>query len=389
MTEKIDIHKVKDRYANALERFRHTTDIVPRNKELMLQFLHDCEIGKTIKNAQKKRIGPARCLKYLITLKKLSEWIGKPFDEVDNNDMEKFIIDLENNKYLTNQDKPYGEETKADFKKVIKKFYKWLQGNNDHYPELVSWIETIVKLQEIPALSREEIQRMVDQNANVRNKALIKVLFDSGARAEEFLNVRLKHLTKKDDYFMVRIEHSKTKPRTISLPMCTQELDDWLKQHPEAENPEAQLFPLAYPGFRKLLDRIGKRVLSKKVNPHLLRHSSATYYCTRLNPYQLCYRYGWSMASRQPARYIDREGISEQETAKIMKTTTIADLKKTNEEMKEDLVRIRDTLSKSEARNRFVDQLMEAMIKKAENKSEIAKVVTRNRLKGNVDFSNA
>ena len=36
--------------------------IVPRNKELIQRFLRDCELGKTIKRAQKKRIGVGRRL---------------------------------------------------------------------------------------------------------------------------------------------------------------------------------------------------------------------------------------------------------------------------------------------------------------------------------------
>ena len=52
-------------------------------------------------------------------------------------------------------------ETKVDFKKALKKLYKWLLGENRRYPELVEWIGTFSEMKEIPALSREEVQRLV------------------------------------------------------------------------------------------------------------------------------------------------------------------------------------------------------------------------------------
>jgi len=225
MAEKIDIHRYEQRYRAALKRFRRCRNVIPQNRDLIVRFLDDCELGKTIKNAQKKRIGAARRLKYLNTLKRLSAWLNKPFERVAQQDMEKLIRRLDRNEYKGRAGKVFSEETKADYKKAVKKFYKWLQGDNEKYPELVNWIETFVKVKEIPALSRDQVEKMMERCSKPRDKALIAVLFDSGARAQEFLNIRLLHLTKKDDYYVVRIEHSKTKPRTISLPLCTKELE--------------------------------------------------------------------------------------------------------------------------------------------------------------------
>ena len=46
------------------------------------------------------------------------------------------------------------------------------------------------------------------------------------------------------------------------------------------------------------------------------------------------------MASSQPARYIDREGIHEQETAKIIKTDEISSIHEENQTLKEDVTRL-------------------------------------------------
>ena len=65
-----------------------------------------------------------------------------------------------------------------------------------------------------------------------------------------------------------------------------------------------------------MMHRVRKKVLkNKSVTPQVLRHSSATYYTKYLNHFQLCYRYGWSMTSKMPERYIDRAGVDEMAVA--------------------------------------------------------------------------
>jgi len=103
--------------------------------------------------------------------------------------MEDFIIGLEKDRFLRKDGRKSSEETKVDLKKAIKKFYKWLLGENEHYPEIVDWIDTSTEVKEVPALTREEIERLVNQTGSMRNKAIIMVLFDSGARIEELLNI--------------------------------------------------------------------------------------------------------------------------------------------------------------------------------------------------------
>ncbi len=69
--------------------------------------------------------------------------------------------------------------------------------------------------------------------------------------------------------------------------------------------------------MRLAVSRAGKRALGKRVYPHLLRHTSATYWCNRLSHFRLCKRFGWTMTSQMPQRYIDREGVDELEMASL------------------------------------------------------------------------
>ena len=325
-------------------------NLIPQNREIILRFIRDCRLGKTLKRRQKKSIGVARCLKYIQILKKLSRWLNKPFDEVTQKDMERLIENLENDQYpyalpgrhgRPIKTKRLASSTKLDYKKTLRKFYKWLLGGGVNYPELVDWIDTYDPPKEVPALRRPEIERMADA-VGLRDRTIIMCLFDSGARVEEFLNIRHGDITRAGDTYKVRIVHSKTKPRTIHLPIATKYLTALLDSS-DAKDEEAFVFPLTYEALRRMLHRVGKRVLSKRVTPHILRHTSATYYANLLNHQQLCYRYGWTMASDMPNRYIDREGILEEETTRVVKANDLAGLEKQNQSLHEEVALIKQS----------------------------------------------
>jgi len=352
---KIDIHRTKEKYVVALESLKKDTSISDHNRELILSFLRDAEMGKTIKQGQKRKLGINRRLKYIATLKIFARWAKKDLDKVTSDDMEKIIFDLENDQIKAKKGKAYSEETKADIKRLLKKFYKWLLGNNETYPDCVSWFDTSVKEKEIPSLTREEVEKLIEGSARFANKVIIMVLFDSGARIEEFLNLRLKHVTKREDYYLLRIEYSKTKPRTISVPLCTPLLGDWLKKF-DTNNPDAPLFPFSYDSVRMILKRAGRRVLKKAVYPHLLRHSSATYYANiEKNYFRFCKRYGWTFGSSMAQRYIDRAGVDEEITAKAVQGDEISKVRIENIRLKEDMNRLQAQLGQLDKINLVLD----------------------------------
>lgn len=206
---------------------------------------------------------------------------------------------------------------------------------------------------------------MVERTGSIRDKALIIILFDSGARIEEFLNIRLDDVkVKKEniaelqayntelnekDYYKIRIRYSKTKPRTISIPLCTKYLNDWIKEHPAKNNPNAFLLDLSYPNVKKILTRKGGKILNKRLTPHILRHSSMTYYANIIkNRFQFCYRYGLAMSSNVVDRYIDRSGILEEETADAVKVDEITRFKRDYDKFKEGLSNLNEKHEKTQ-----------------------------------------
>lgn len=343
--------KTPPKYETLMKRLDENKDeFVPANRDTIRKFIQEARLGKTIRGREKKKIGMKRLLKYVQDLKKLDHYFQKRFEDIIENDMERFILDLEDGKIKTPKGKPYAQETQVSIKKIIKKFYKWLLGNNRQYPERVIWFDTSHELPEYNCINKKQLDKILTLMTStksewlVRNRALIMVLFDGGMRAEELLNIRLKNIKYDGETYKVRIEHSKTKKRTLSLPMCKKHLDTWLDIHPAKHEEQAQLFPITYDAMRHLIGRLGKHI-GMKLTPHDLRHSSCTYWCQHITHAQMCYRYGWSMNSKMPQRYIDREGLNEDKLVEIARNNREENLKQENQKLSKRLAALEDHMN--------------------------------------------
>ncbi len=361
MDDRIDIHRIDERYESALKRFEIDESIIYKNKELINRFIIDCKMGRTVKGKAKKKIGKKRLLKCLYVLKNLSKWISKPFDEVNQEEIEKLVSNIEEDVYKIKNGNNYSEETKLDYKKILKKFYKWM-GRVD----LVEFMDMSIKPNEVPAITREEMEKLVNATPDPNIKAAIVVLFDGGARAEEFLNLRMKDLTKKrydndNDCYWINIRHSKTFARNIPLPLSTKYLNEWLAEHPYKNNPEALLFIITYNSLRKKVSRLAESVLKKHVWLHMLRHSSATYWAPKMNRYQLCAKYGWAFSSDMPDRYIERKGIIFEQIAEKGDVDQTTKLQKENRILSEKMESLEREYSKVRKVLEFIMPLIENM----------------------------
>ncbi len=332
--EYIDVQGSQKNYERTLARFKIDSKISDHNRTLVLKFIRDAAVSKTILGKSKKRIGPSRLRSYMNHLRHLIYHVEKDIDKLTQENMEDFIEAMEQNQIRCRDDKQkaFSAAYKVDIKISIRRFYTWLLGDNRRIPEIVEWFDMSFDEKETTALTPAEVQRLIDHCLRIKQKALVQVLFDGGPRIGELLNVRLRHVRmyrvghaqEQREFFLIRLPFSKTLTRTVALPLkeSTKWLRIWLEQHPahptirddgtlHAENMEALLFPMRVERVRTILRTVGRQAIRKRVYPHLLRHSSVTYWANHLTFAQLCKKYGWTMISRMPRKYIDRSGIDE------------------------------------------------------------------------------
>lgn len=364
METKIDVHGIEEKYERTIRKFEADETIDPKVRSLIMQFISDCRMGKTLKGRAKKKIGKKRILKYLYALKKLHLWLGKPFQDATQKDLEKLVFDLEENLFKRKDGKNFAEETKLDFKKSLKKLYKWLGKQ-----EMVEFMDMSLKQTEVPAISRKEAEQLINSTSSFMFKALIMVIFDGGARAEELLNLRVKDYIKKtmpngQETPWINIRYSKTFERMIPIPLSGRLLDIWMDEHPEPENSEAPLFPIKYPVLRNRLIKLAREVLKKRVTLHMLRHSSATFWATKLSRYQMCAKYGWSFSSDMPDRYIKRKGIIFDEVAEKGDSDQLMKVEKEKQELNHKIQNLEYEYKKV---RRALEFLMPAMQEKLDN----------------------
>jgi len=365
-----EIRKIQNpnKYYLALEKLKSgkTKIINPKNKKLILKFLEDAELGRTILKGQKKKIQPGRLHRMLGLLLNMDHlWFKKPFDEVNEDDMNYFVLNLERGIIKSNRGKPYTWETQSTIKKFIRKYYKYLFGENQFYPRLVQFIDTSTRIPEIKAISKDECDKLIGNTSKLTYRFMIAVLFDSGARIEEFYNLKQSDFSKTNEVYKIRIRISKSRPRTINLPLYSAIISEYFKAN--SFQPNEFVFKPNYGTIRKYLNRLGKELLSKNISPHTLRHGSATYYANFVSRYQLCYRYGWAASSKMPDRYIDMNGLVDDEVVLKITGTKIVKTEKENKELKSKL-----------------DVMNSTMLEMIQKQEELEKQVEIRRLEGSV-----
>ncbi|MFH1505524.1 MAG: phage integrase N-terminal SAM-like domain-containing protein, partial [archaeon] len=111
---------------------------------------------------------------YLHYMRSFCLSVKKPFKDVTRENIETYLISI--------KDRP--EQSKSIIKSVLKLFFKWFYKTGDKkYPEIVDWITTTVKStrKKLPEelLTPKEVLKMANATDNLKDKALIMVLYES------------------------------------------------------------------------------------------------------------------------------------------------------------------------------------------------------------------
>lgn len=281
------------------------SSISKTNKETISEFVDKLKAnGRNDKTIAKHLY----CLKMF-----LKGFEGKNFKNASRKDIEKALI------YINGLS--ISEQTKVNVKISIKFMYKQIFGNGDFYPEPVAWVRTTLakknKLLPEDILTEDEVLRMIDAANNIRDKAIIGLLYDSGIRAGELLSMRKKDVNLNTELAHITV-NGKTGPRKIpimfSVPMIAQYLN-LIKDKKPDDNLWWNLAQshvkgiLEYPGFKKMITEVSNSAkIGKRIYPHLFRHSRASNYANKLTEQQLKAFFGWTGGSSMAATYVHLSG---------------------------------------------------------------------------------
>lgn len=201
---------------------------------------------------------------------------------------------------------PYSERTKYGFKVALRGYLRWsgvksgiphIRGQRNRLPDAV--------------ITRKDVEQMMAV-ASVRDRAILAVLYESGMRVGELLDMRYQDI-KFDDLGAQLKVSGKTGWRVCrivwSVPYLAMYIDMtacssldyvWRKQNGEL---------LDYFALNKQLRTIAARAgITKRVNPHNFRHSAATNLASKLTESQMSKYLGWVQGSNMPAIYVHMSG---------------------------------------------------------------------------------
>jgi len=303
-----EFHRYNEALLASVKRIEESCELSKRDKQLILGFKEDCVI---------RGLGKPRIIKYLSVLPSFASRLGKELDQVTLPDIQRLVS------YIQQQN--YSVWTKHGYKVMLKRFYKWLYPSEDgSYPKLVSWIKNNIMRSQLPLpaegdlFTEEDIKKLIETAEHPRDKALVAVLWESGCRVGEIGTLKLKNVAM-DKYGMILHVFGKTGSRSIRIIFATPYLSTWLNNHPLKNDRENSLWvnignvnhhqPVQYANIRKVLqDLFRKAGISKKANPHMFRHSRATFLANYLTEFQMNQYFGWVQGSEMPATYVHMSG---------------------------------------------------------------------------------
>ena len=173
----------------------------------------------------------------------------------------------------------------------IKNYFKFLEKNNSiksNPCDEITGLKTPKKLPKV--LSEDDINKLLDIELNdafsYRNKAMLELMYSSGLRVSELLNLEVNNI----DFNMnlVRVFGKGSKERIVPIDdIATKYLSEYISIYRNTllKNKESDLLflnsrgdKLTRQGFFKILKTIAReKGIKKELSPHTLRHSFATH----------------------------------------------------------------------------------------------------------------
>lgn len=271
-----------DSWRRRLDDAEAAGDVSAEDAKLILKFIEYKTIHKNISSKRKMKL-----TEHCINFRK--KWSRKDYAALTPDDWQLTAANIISSKYKQN--------TKADYISIIKDFLRWAvkkqyltQLTSDDIAEVgTPRAESITKASE-DLLSDNDIYAMLTHpKTEPMMAAMISLLYWTGARIGEVLNLRWKDIVFGDQMLQIRITDTKSgKYRYAPCCEALEWVSQWRSHYPNVSGgPNGDNFiflsrgkyeweAMSYSNAYQRVVNLGRSVLGRHCHPHLYRHSDIT-----------------------------------------------------------------------------------------------------------------
>lgn len=237
-----------------------------------------------IKSCHRKDISECRINRYIFTFGEMKN-LKIDLSSLTPKQIDKFYF------YVVNSN--WKQWTKLTKWKCFKRICHFV----DKKIDLSEWVIREPK-DEPEILTYNEVVDIIRNSPSLEYKLIACLLYESGVRIGELLNLRKKDINFDDDGARIRVD-GKTGIRYIRIVNCVELLKVYVRFQKKDK-----LFNLSEVAVNHMLKKIGRMVgIEKKIYPHLFRHTRATHLAPILTEAEQRVYFGWSRNSKMPSRY--------------------------------------------------------------------------------------
>lgn len=225
----------------------------------------DNYVEKTIIELKLKGLSKRTIESYLFFIKPFLETIDNPETaSIDN--IKHFLAGLIDR---------YSNKSRALAVSSLRFFFKRVVDRPDIFVKL----EVPKKEKKLPVvLSQAEVRVLIDAAEHIKSRLILKLLYSSGLRVSEIVNLTPKDLDFNENMGWVR-KGKGSKDRLFKIAdSLTKQLEKWIKSHPDYKFIFSEKKPMSTRNVQLLTRTAAKKArINKRVTPHTLRHSFATH----------------------------------------------------------------------------------------------------------------
>lgn len=213
---------------------------------------------------------------YQLRLASFADFIIKPADMIDVNDIRLYLVYLQ-------QERKLKKSSMNNAITILKSFFRFLRDEEfiKKDPTTKIKLAKINKKELRDSLEIEELEKLRMACKDIREKAIIEFAYCSACRASEIVDVKIKDINFSTNSLIVKGKGDKEREVYIT-PKCRLYLQEYIKSRVDSSE---HLFVackkpykfLTVSGLEKIFKRVAEKTdITKSIYPHLLRHTWAT-----------------------------------------------------------------------------------------------------------------